>query len=1125
LCSDNGNYNGQAALSLAKAIARCNEGGEHDIRLALNSRFDGTIEAIRAAFADAIPPERIHVFEVPGPVAERNPANAWRSRAAEQVREHFLASLQPDIVLIPDLFHGLDDEGVTPPEQSDARFDTVVALFEIDSLRRIDEDTGDPVAREWRRRKLHTLRHAARILTLSGEHRNQVQALLGVTAERVVDLGMVFEAGGDAPSDPTRLGEDAGAIRLLEALHDLHRSRTLAQATSPMTPAKRPRLAYVSPLPPEQTGIADYSAELLPALAQYYDIEVVTTQAMVADTAADFPLRTPDWFAQHAEQFDRIVYHFGNSQFHVHMFDLLQRHPGVVVLHDFFLGGAQYCLEASGTAPGAVVRALYESHGYQGLIEERRDRAAVLWDYPCNKAVLDQADGIIVHSQFSRSLAESWHGPGASQDWKAIPLPRAMPQPLSRSEARARIMYAECDFLVCSFGMLGPSKSNMQLLEAWLETPLAQDPGCQLLFVGANDEGDYGRDLLDAIAASGCPDRIRITGYTSPEMYHAYLAASDVGVQLRSLSRGETSAAILDCLAHGVATIVNANGAANELPDDVLHKLPDRFSRMELSAALTLLHADTAGVRRLGERAAAYIQTMRQPGTVARMYFEAIEDFSRKSASAAYRRLIGTLAELPVRTLPQRRDLQETARSIAANRPRRGLRQLLVDVSAIVQLDYKTGIQRVVRSILTVLINKPPAGYRVEPVYSTGHHYMYARKFTLNLIDVPDFGVDDAPIETAPGDMFLGLDFFSHGVTLNHRRFLNLHERGVTVYFVVYDILPILLPDAFSECTDAYHSNWLKTISAVADGLICISRAVADELADWLEKNAPPRHTDLQIGYFHLGADIVASIPTTGLTANAAQIERQMQSAPTILMVGTLEPRKGHALALSAFELLWAEGIAVNLVIVGKNGWMVHSLAQRLDQHAENGKRLFWLDDASDEMLMRLYENASALLAASEGEGFGLPLIEAAQHRLPIIARDLPVFREVAEQHAFYFSGDTPDALAAALKSWLQLHRSGTAPVSTGMQWFTWEESAMQLLEVAQNKRWYRHCAAKQAHEDQSPQHQLLVDVSSIACVDLKTGIERMVRAQLQALMRNPPAGYRVEPVDLTDAGGKWHSR
>jgi glycosyltransferase involved in cell wall biosynthesis len=94
-------------------------------------------------------------------------------------------------------------------------------------------------------------------------------------------------------------------------------------------------------------------------------------------------------------------------------------------------------------------------------------------------------------------------------------------------------------------------------------------------------------------------------------------------------------------------------------------------------------------------------------------------------------------------------------------------------------------------------------------------------------------------------------------------------------------------------------------------------------------------------------------------------------------------------------------------------------------------------------------------MAASECEGFGLPLIEGAQHKLPIIARDIPVFREVAGDHAFYFKGKEPTDLANAVKEWLKLYKSGQHPKSDGMPWLTWKQSTEKLLDIILLGQWY----------------------------------------------------------------------
>jgi glycosyltransferase involved in cell wall biosynthesis len=116
--------------------------------------------------------------------------------------------------------------------------------------------------------------------------------------------------------------------------------------------------------------------------------------------------------------------------------------------------------------------------------------------------------------------------------------------------------------------------------------------------------------------------------------------------------------------------------------------------------------------------------------------------------------------------------------------------------------------------------------------------------------------------------------------------------------------------------------------------------------------------------------------------------------------------------------------------------------------HPERGHRLHWLSEASDEYLGRVYDEASCLLAASYGEGFGLPLIEAAGHGLPLLVRDIPVFREVAGAQASYFQADSSKALASAVRHWLALRSQDLHPGSAGLARTTWDEMAARIKQM-----------------------------------------------------------------------------
>ncbi|KVZ25957.1 glycosyl transferase family 1 [Burkholderia multivorans] len=832
----------------------------------------------------------------------------------------------------------------------------------------------------------------------------------------------------------------------------------LAESREREAPARRPRLACVSPLPPARTGIADYSAELLPELARFYDIDVIVdpdeAEELQSAQFENISIKTPAWLRKHADSYDRVLYHFGNSSFHEYMFPLLEAVPGVVVLHDFFLSGVLAHMAIHGDCADRWSKALYGAHGY-GALRARHlneDIADAIWAYPCSLDVIQKALGLIVHSSNSLRLARHWYG-GDTTDWTVIPLMRDSTAVSSSEDARKALGIGKGDFLVCAFGALGPSKLNHRLLRAWSRSSLARDPACHLIFVGENQPTQYGEDLARDIRQMGQKGRVRITGWTDAQTFRQYLAAVDVGVQLRTLSRGETSGAVLDCMNYGKATIANANGSMADLDPQAVWMLPDEFSDEQLVEALETLRSDSARRERMGARARDIIVSAHAPDVCAEQYRDAIERFYLRAAANPVV-LSRAIARRAGRTSDD--ELRAWALTVAKSFvPRNNKRQLLVDISELVQVDARSGIQRVVRNLLKEWLDSPPDGFRVEPVYATTtDSYRYAREFTMRMMGFDDGWLQDEPIDYAEGDVFVGLDLQPRVVPAQRAFYQNLRLQGVQVKFVVYDLLCVLLPQYFVPGAAEGFTGWLDVV-AESDGALCISRAVATDLSSWIEKHAPERARSFEIDWFHLGADIENFPASSEIPHDGGKVLQRLRNYPTFLMVGTLEPRKGHAQVLDAFEHLWRDNQNVNLVFVGRQGWMVEDLVGRLRAHGEQGRRLFWLENASDDYLEKIYEASSCLIAASYGEGFGLPLIEAAQHGLAIIARDLPVFREVAGEHAFYFSAQQGHDLATEIKAWLELRARQQEPSSRGMPFLTWAQSARHLAKILTRNKAY----------------------------------------------------------------------
>lgn len=817
----------------------------------------------------------------------------------------------------------------------------------------------------------------------------------------------------------------------------------------PATYQPKPRLACISPLPPEQSGISDYTAQLLKVLADHYDIDVIVQQAQVSDewVLTHCPIRTVDWFKHHHQQYDRVLYHVGNSHFHAHMLELIAQIPGVVVLHDFYISGLQ-SHHLQGEGGQAWRQTLYASHGYPALLADKLpdDRSGVIWQYPCNLPILQQALGIIVHSDFSLRLAKQWYGSHTPIEWPIIPLLREPPKRQSDDWVliRAKLQLPSDAFVICSFGLIGPHKLNLELLEAFLGSALVKDERCMLVFVGANEEGLYGQSLIERIKQSTLSSRIRITGWTEASDYQDYLAVADLGVQLRTLSRGETSAAVLDCMSHGLPTIVNANGSMADLNPDTVWLLEDNFYRYELSYALETLWQQPEKRQQLSQKARHMLATRHEPAACARQYQKALEEFYKLHHSAGPARL----QKLRNLELSEEEAAQANVMLAQLFPPQPRARQLLVDISELVRHDARTGIQRVTRAILNEWLREEVPGWRIEPIWAQQDEsgYRYARQYTAGFLDLQSDWANDDFVQTWSGDVFLGLDLQPTVVCAQQATLRKWQSQGVSVRFVLYDLLPVQNPEFFVPGAAQGFSPWLETI-AHADAVISISQSTRDVFRSWLHLNKPDSHPTLD--WFHLGADVEQSVPSCGFPDNADSIMSGIKERTSFLMVGTLEPRKGHAQVLDAFDELWRMGHPLNLVIVGKQGWLTESLVERLNQHPQNGTRLFWLQGVSDEMLAWLYQHSAALIAASFAEGYGLPLIEAARHGCPVLVRDIPVFREVAQTYAYYFEADPAADLSSAILSWLALHAQNQHPASSGMHALSWKKSAQKLRHLS----------------------------------------------------------------------------
>ncbi|MBP4044681.1 glycosyltransferase [Chromobacterium violaceum] len=373
-------------------------------------------------------------------------------------------------------------------------------------------------------------------------------------------------------------------------------------------------------------------------------------------------------------------------------------------------------------------------------------------------------------------------------------------------------------------------------------------------------------------------------------------------------------------------------------------------------------------------------------------------------------------------------------------------KQLLVDVSVIHRHDARTGIQRVVRALLLQLLQSPPAGYLVKPVYASRKHgYRYAYPYFLT---EPTPGAYIAQeVVTTYGDIFLGLDLAAHLLPRHQKRLLEWKQIGVKIHIIIYDLLPLHHPEWFVYKTYQNFKRWIKSISVYTDSAICISRSVENDLETLLNKKYKiPKH-NISINSFSLGSDIKSSAPSTGISKDETDLINLIQGKKSILMIGTIEPRKGYDIAIAALEKIWESASPhPYLIIVGCPGWRTKKLQKKIKSHQNFKKYLFWLESSSDETLEKLYEYCSGVLVASYGEGFGLPLIEAINKNKPVLARNLPVFMEIQSDLLDIFETNDSQELSSIIIKWLNKKTYLKQNINCNTR--TWESSKDQLSRL-----------------------------------------------------------------------------
>jgi glycosyltransferase involved in cell wall biosynthesis len=397
------------------------------------------------------------------------------------------------------------------------------------------------------------------------------------------------------------------------------------------------RLAFVSPLPPAPTGIADYAADVLGLLAGHHEIDAFHDQDRVEGGRLPPSCgvhRTSTLPARHeARPYDLVIYQMGNGRWHDPVYDLLPRLPGLLVLHDLVLHHSRagmfldspearaYARDPSSPSLREAARrplgAYSDELAYVYPAQARRLDQAFLgtvgdllpYAYPLFRIPVEAARLTAVHNDFMADVVRA-----EVPDAEVLRIPMAAEAVAVESDAvaalRARHGIGPDDFVVGTFGLVTREKRTLTVARAVARAE-PHVPGVRLLVVGPVADPDGLRRLL---RDRGLLDRAVITGRVPLDELPAYMGAADLAVHLRYPTGRETSAALLRILAQGRPTVISDLEHLGDIPDDAVVRMDPTDEEGELTRAILRLHDKPAVRARLGRAAADFIRREHSPG-------------------------------------------------------------------------------------------------------------------------------------------------------------------------------------------------------------------------------------------------------------------------------------------------------------------------------------------------------------------------------------------------------------------------------------------------------------------------------------------------------------------------------
>lgn len=397
------------------------------------------------------------------------------------------------------------------------------------------------------------------------------------------------------------------------------------------------KIGYVSPLPPDASGIADFAEELLPELKKHMELEVFSRIPVKSEKLAEgFSLHTIEELEDKElrESCDLLVYQSGNNvRFHGELLEKFKKYPGVLEIHDFAMH--HYLAESTyvkGDYEG-YVKAMAYCHGKRGEITARKFLAGegrAPWEndalrYSVNKYLVDQAVAVITHSDMAKQMIQA-----VSRDKPIINIPLHTADILEdpakyRKECRKKLGINQDLLVFGSFGYATRAKRIPEIVEALGMYASQGGMDFHYYIVGKVEEMDVNIERL--AKQLGIGHKVTVTGFTDLDTFKEYMGACDICFNMRYPTQGESSASLHRILGMGKPVIVSQIGSFEEYPDDIVIKIcHDQNEVHEILEAIRGLSINKAELAARSEKALAFARENCDLGKNGKRYAEFFRD-------------------------------------------------------------------------------------------------------------------------------------------------------------------------------------------------------------------------------------------------------------------------------------------------------------------------------------------------------------------------------------------------------------------------------------------------------------------------------------------------------------------